>query len=567
MTDIERIIKALENKEPGEIRDYMRDLEKDDPDAAKLINNELLLPLIAKNDKGWVGLQAFYELVMGMKPPAHVINWMMARERAQEQGKRGIMLKAFRGATKSTTFSYLAPLFDLGHNPMSSTLIIRIKDKVAHKLTENMGRVITGPAWKKVFSHVVPHEGDKGTMKRSGGWGAAGYNVRDNRMSASEFDFKKGQETIDPSFLGVGIGSGEIIGKHPTGMLVVDDVHNRDNTESQIELERIKDIFVADVFPTIVPRKTFVSWAYTPWVEHDAYALAEATNQYLEVVTPAFVELEEGETGGIRYDGEFLTLKNAKLTWPEVYNGEQLEIKLLESGEKDFARMYQLDLEKAKGIYLKREWLGEYPAGELLKNFPVVFGVDYASVKDRRPKEQFNYFSVSIGYKLPMGGVVLVDGLRAHLSQAEAEQKLMGLARAWNPRMIGVEDAGTGAEFIKLLRRNTNLPIMPFTTRNRGKAERFETEMAPLFQFNRAYISSHHTPFINLFINAWVSWDRTETTPDDELDSTYYMLRAGADKLMGSYDPVAASLPGLKTSKELGITTIGSGRQPHLGRR
>lgn len=561
--DLNRVIAAVAKKSPEDMRDYYVQLREDDPAAARILRHELLLPVYAREDKGRVGLQAFYELILGKVPPRHVKGWIIQRDIAREEGRRGIMIKAFRGATKSTLQSFIALLFDIGHNPYGSTLLIRIKDEVGHKSTANMAKIISGsPDWKKVFPNVIPHEG--GGIGKSGGWGAKGYEVRLDNMSIAAFDTKKLRDTLDPSFLGVGIKSGEIIGKHPTVNLSVDDIHNRDNTESRTELEATKDRFIADVFPTIVPKKTFVSWSYTPWVEHDAYALAENTMQYNKVVTPAYVELPDHEKG-VSYEGEFLTIKNARITWPEVYPPEELEIKLLESQEKDFARMYLLDLEKAKGIFLKREWINDFPHEDILKTFPVVFGVDYASVKERHAPEDFNYFAVSIGVKLPSGGVVLVDGLRAKLGQAEAEQKLMAMATVWRPKMIGIEDEGSGSEFIKILRRNTNLPIMPFGTRGLGKAHRFEIEMAPLFQFNRAYVSSVHTAFIMLFLSAWISWDRTETTPDDELDSTYYMLRAAADKLMGGYVPAGSELPSLDPPDDRGIATIG--QEPSYGRK
>lgn len=566
-TDLNRILEKMSKKSldaPDEVVEYYKQLHEDDPEAAHVLRREILLPQWAQMDKGRVGLKAFYELLMDKPPPRHVEQWMIEKDIARDEQRRGILLKAFRGSTKTTLKSVIEPLFDLGHNPTSSTLIIRLKDEVGAKNTATMAKIISGsPAWTKVFPNVVPHEG--GGKGKSGGWGAKGYEVRLANMSVAKFDTMKFRETGDPSFLGVGIKSGEIIGKHPTGNLVVDDVHNRDNTESRTELEAIKDRFVADVFPTIIPKKTFVSYAYTPWVEHDAYALAEKTGQYNRVVTPAYEELPD-HVQGVHYEGEFLTIKNARMTWPEVYSPEELEIKLTESGEKDYARMYLLDLERAKGLFLKREWLGEYLAELILSTYPVVMGVDYASVKDKRNPDDFNYFSVSIGVLLPSGGVVLVDGVRKKVGQAEAEVLLMGLAGTWHPRMIGIEDEGSGAEFIKILRRNTNLPIMPFGTRGRGKAVRFETEMAPVFQFGRAHISSAHNPFIELFISAWVSWDRTESTPDDELDSTYYMLRAGADKLMGSYFPNASGLPPLGNAiGSGGVAKIGN--EPTFGRR
>jgi hypothetical protein len=284
----------------------------------------------------------------------------------------------------------------------------------------------------------------------------------------------------DPTLLGLGYKSRAVIGKHPTGVLLIDDIHDENNTRSGRELEMVRQVLAGTILLTVTA-ETWQVVVGTPWVGEDILAYLKATGRYLNVRTPV---LREGEP-----------------VWPERFPLEEIERRRQESGVAEFARMYLLDLAAASGAHLRREWLNRYPFSQIDPDWGVVMGVDYASTADKLRDNRRDYFAVAIGRALPGGaGVVLVDGYRGRVSQGEAELRLKQLSERYpTTEFIGVEALGKGEEFYHLMLRTSHLPIRQVHPGRSSKGERFEKGMAPLFQFRRAWISDVETPFLRAF--------------------------------------------------------------------
>jgi hypothetical protein len=202
-----------------------------------------------------------------------------------------------------------------------------------------------------------------------------------------------------------------------------------------------------------------------------------------------------------------------------------------------------LDLSAAEGVELKKEWLHAYPKEDISETWPVVIGVDYASTADKLRDRRRDYFALAIGRLVPGGGVVLVDGFRGHVSQGEAIEKTRGFAAAYpTTALITVEAVGKGEEFYYLLLHNSRAPLMPAQTGNRSKGDRFQKQMAPLFQMGRAWITDDHSPFLDAFRGEWVQWPNGEH--DDTLDAVYYMTMAATQ--VGGLAPPTEDLIGAK---------------------
>jgi len=213
------------------------------------------------------------------------------------------------------------------------------------------------------------------------------------------------------------------------------------------------------------------------------------------------------------------------------FTPELISLKYKESGAIGFARMYLLDLEAAKGTALKREWISSYPHEDIQHDWPMFMGVDYASTQDKLKHKDRDYFAVVWGRIAPGGFLVIEDGYRGQISQAEAEKKMIGYVSS-NPylKQIGVESIGKGEEFATLLQRAPIfMPILPIPSHKgeaRTKGGRFEKVLAKMFEFGRIKISTKKTPFIEAFLNEWISWDKRQLTNDDTLDAVYMMAKA-----------------------------------------
>jgi hypothetical protein len=462
---------------------------------------------IAGQDDGVAGFSHFYRLVFGRELPRHARDeWLPAIYQAHARGK-GAVIQAFRGAAKTTTLSVAWVAFRIGHKPECSNLVVQAGDKAAHDTSQQIADLIANSqTWRAVFPSVCPDTKQ--------GWGAAGYEVRRTDIDYEEWRARcakvKGK---DPTLLGLGYRSRALIGKHPSGVLLIDDIHDENNTRSAKELAMVRQIMKGTILPTVLP-ETWQVMVGTPWVVNDVLAGLQASGRYLAVRTPV--------------------LRGGEIVWPERFSKQDLDGIRQAVGEKEFARMYLLDLDAASGSHLRRSWLNSYPAEKISPAWPVVMGVDYASTADQLNAGRRDFFAVAIGRALPGGtGVVLVDGFRGKVSQGEAEIQLKRLASLYpTTQIIGVEAVGKGEEFFHLMLRTSRLPLQPVNTGRSSKGERFEKGMAPLFQFRRAWVADVETPFIRSFKDEWVRWPQGEH--DDTLDAVYWMLYVGAPHLIST---------------------------------
>ena len=466
------------------------------------------------------GFKLFYELLYDRPvPPMAYKEWVIPMYQASED-ERGIVIQAFRGSTKTTTVTLAFTAFQIGLHPMDSHLLIMDTDKSALLRGREISRILDeNPAYELLFPEI---EKDK-----EAGWSENGFNVYDSRMAHTEFMREKSKITPDPTLFVSGV-TGSIIGKHPTNMLIFDDIHNEKNTRSDRTLMEIRETVTGSILPTtqipgkVIPFKIFIG---TPWTHNDTMMYLLSTGLYDEAKTPI-----------LRKDKD----DDEVPTWVEGYPMERIEERRIEWGELQFARMGLLDLEAASGIHLKREWLHEFPEEDVQESWETVFGVDYASTADMwesKGKER-DYFTIAVGKVIPGGaGVVLTGGFRGRVSQGEAEKELVSMA-GFEPRLreIGVERDGKGEEFVHLLIRTTPLPInTECYTRGKSKGWRFETQMAPIFQYGRAKISTADNPFLKHFREEWIRFP--QGAYDDTLDAVFWMLFVARGDLMEFHKP------------------------------
>jgi len=265
----------------------------------------------------------------------------------------------------------------------------------------------------------------------------------------------------------------------------------------------------------------------TPWTYNDVLSYVAATGEFGVMKTPVYVDAEEGDAGAVYYEemGQWVTL-----TWPEVFDLEEIEKARKRSGTLEFARMFLLNLDAAKGINLKPEWLHEYPVEDIKNDWPVYVGIDFASTRDKLKDKKRDYFAMAWVRVIPGGGVIVQDGYMEKMSQGEAEQKSKAICESFlTLQGVAIETAGKGELFHNAMLLNTVLPVVGDTGQNKSKGQKFEIEMAPHFEFGRVWISNADTPFLKAFRAQWLLWPNAPH--DDALDAVYYALRLAAPHL------------------------------------
>ncbi len=113
------------------------------------------------------------------------------------------------------------------------------------------------------------------------GWGMHGYHLKRTDLPYHRWrKITAASKGKDPSLLGLGYKSRAVIGKHPTGVLLIDDIHDENNTRSARELEMVRQVFTGTILPTITA-ETWQVVVGTPWVGDDILAYLKATGRYL----------------------------------------------------------------------------------------------------------------------------------------------------------------------------------------------------------------------------------------------------------------------------------------------
>ena len=434
----------------------------------------------------------------------------------------GVILEGFRGATKSTIIFWWV-LYVLGKRPVGSTILVRINDAAAAETGNAMAEVISkSAAWKLVFPNIVPDPDRR--------WSTEGWFIKDASQNYSDWVQKTVSDHLgEPSLLTAGITSGVHIGKHPSNGWYFDDFHDEQNTRSQREMKNIVDTIEKNIIPTWTRPEGHptLAGACTFWSDNDGYHSLLKTGLFKHIKTPIF---ELDKTSDIVYPGINHNNQRIRLTWPEAFPVERI-VEIEKQNPVWFPVMYLCDLGALRGTILKREWLHEYPEEKIGEDWPVYFGVDFASSDDRLTEGKRDYFALAVGKAIPGGGVVLVDGLRGKFPSSDS----MGHIQAFRVKhqsldVVGVEKWGKGETFKDMLLYNTDLPVLPCPlagTPVKSKGQRYQSEggLAPMFVDGRLWVTSKRNEFIDAFVDEWVGWDGTKskTGHDDCLDAVYWM--------------------------------------------
>jgi len=471
-----------------------------------------------------VRFAAFYTLVHNNPCPLHAVEWVRLLFDAKEQDK-GVVIKAFRGSTKSTTFNTFAAWMT-GENPAGCSLIVRGTDVAAKESAEQIADIISqNEAFRAVFQYVVPD-----TEK---GWSQHGYEVKLNNVPYADWR-RRNSDRRDPSVVALPYKSDTILGMHPSNFLGVDDLHNDDNTTSDREFERVIRRLTGTIFPTRRPHNPLTVFVGTPWLTDDVLERVIETGEYLSVVTPVYVRDPEGE---VQFEWEN---EPVRLTWPEWMGEEQIIKEYnqdITPNKVEFARMMLCDLSRSeRGVFRFQT----FPAKEINVSWVANGGCDYASVPDptvRNPNR--SHFALSYVLKNPVTNTIVVyDGILEQCTQEVGEQHIItaqGSFPSWGLTVI--ESDGKGEEFIYTLQRQPGIRLDPRKTGGKRKADRLVLGLGPWLANGRVLISDADTPFLNAlrrFLNLYPNVTRNDPGWD-AADSVYWGLHAYPECLVMEY--------------------------------
>jgi hypothetical protein len=450
---------------------------------------------------------AFYMYITRGRMPRHAKTWVykIYEDKAIDMAS---LIFAFRGSWKTTTISQLFTAYRIGKEPWKANLILQNNDDSAQKTALAISEVIDiNPRWKDIFPNVVPN-------KRKG-WGAMGYWVVDTEMDTNEW-VERTSVSRDPSLLGLGISSGSVIGKHPTGILLVDDIHDEDNTVSDTQRDYIVKVLTDTVFPMKITDvnqeegkrlKTWLIAVGTPWHEMDAYHYMKETGEFGFIDSPLLTPVNEGDEDAVYFDHKKL-VGWYRIMW-DHYDQKSVTAEYNFSGHRGFWRMYLLSLIGASDLGLPFMSFPAEKVKEISENHSLIAcgGVDYASMIEIRGKKvdprNRSLFALAYGYILPTRVFVVTGGIIGHYTQLKAEghvEKVQAMHTHY--RTTGVEMNGKGEEFYAVLSRKPELDLLPYWTGKKEKPERLESELGPWLEMGKIMISDEDSVFLNFLRKA-----------------------------------------------------------------
>ena len=387
--------------------------------------------------------------------------------------KRAKMIQAWRGFGKSTDL-VLFVAWMIGVRPIGSTGIVRINDTKAQLTGDLIAKMIeTHKGWKACFPNVLP---DKGA-----GWSSEkGYNVIDTNVTglpdspgyvegyAKWLQMCLADHPTESSLMAAGIESGNIIGWHPTNGMYFDDLHDEQNTRSQVEMQRVVDILENNIVPTwFTPKgRPILACVCTPWdSERDAYHSMLMTGLFDLVKIP----IMEDDSQGVLFEP---LNKRVRLAWADVetFNLEGC-IAIYNASREKFFRMYLLDDTAAKELsYVYRT----FPAVDIkYLEWVLTIGVDpTASVTGISKGKGKSHYAFACVYETPYSSLVIGGGYCKKVSSDVGETALSNMARLYpNLKAVSIESNSVGAA--GSAKRALDAVTAGFVARNKGLVTHF----------------------------------------------------------------------------------------------
>ena len=538
--DILQLLSKIANTErtPEELDALVKQLASTLPASFISEERKNLLATDARSDTP-EGYKAFYELIHGFTPPRHVANEIELVHKSHKEGV-GTVVFAARGFWKSVSLSVTFTAWRVGLEPGKTNVVVSANDDSAEKVTKAIAAIIEyHPEWKRVFPNVVPD---------TGRWSVEGFSVIDTGMSRDDWA-KKQSGVIDPTIIGGGYKSSRLIGKHPSGCLVIDDIHDRDNASSEKERKAVVEILVKTILKTVIKKNdkmdTWLIAVGTPWANDDAYYTMKNTGQYNFISIPAMVAAKESDEGAVYCDGKnrdgviFEDIVGWwKLNFPE-YFGINSVIKERADGKASFWQMIMLDLATSSTGRLKYY---EFPESHVNLDWVMIGGADPTNVFSENVENKGSFFALAYVAKNPLGGAIIVDGVLERCSQLQAENYILAAQSRFSGwQFTAVGNIAGGAGFIQTLQRNAMIRVVASGLKGisdakiRSKKDRWINDAARWFEDGTVKISSADTPFLNALrrlFDKFYDLDPKHDYSFDAGDAVYHALKNMPDVLI-----------------------------------
>lgn len=318
------------------------------------------------------------------------------------------------GSAKSTYASVLFPPWILAQNPKLT--IIAASHTV--ELAERFGR--------RVRNLISEH----GRI--------LGYNLAPDSQAAGRWDTAQGGE-----YFAAGV-RGPITGRRADLALIDDPVKSREEADSEIIRERVKDWYVNDLYTRLKPGGRVVL-IQTRWHEDDLGGwlldFAKQGGDKWEVLSlPAIAEVNDP-----------LHRKVGQPLWPEWQNGEALGRIRGAVGPRTWSALYQQRPQPDEGTFFQRDWFQRFKPDQAPAKLHIYGSSDYAVTEDGGDYTVHRIWGVD-----PAGDLWQLDGWRGQATADVWIERQIDLIAEYKP-FAWFGEAGVIIKAVEpMLRRRMN---------------------------------------------------------------------------------------------------------------
>jgi predicted phage terminase large subunit-like protein len=322
----------------------------------KTIDPESMLAAMAQASRQ--SLAAFGAFVLGHPPADHHKQWIQA---ASNPDIKRLLIIAPPSSAKTTWISLALVAWHIGNNPLSTNYIGSISDAQASDRSRAVAQMIeSDPRYHLVFPNIRPDKDN---------WRAGDYTVLNTDYSVAEWRSQRlryGQPK-DVTLFSSGVQSRGVIGRRLTGMVVLDDPHDDENSRTQLQRDRVWDWFRLTLLTRLYGPEAVVRVIMTRWNSDDMAGRIIESGGWTVMHTPAVIEEPPESESFYSY-------------WPDIWPMGKLEAIKKEIGSVLFRASYQGDPRGLSGEVFQIEHIRRgYPEGfSINKLRKVVVTVDLA---------------------------------------------------------------------------------------------------------------------------------------------------------------------------------------------
>ncbi len=433
-----------------------------------------------------------------------------------ELGTLRILLVAPRESWKSTIVTVGFTAWYIGNHPEETNMIASVSDTQSTRFAGLVGQCIQyNPRWAEVFPEIVPDENK--------GWSPSLGNLFVKRK---DMDYSAWAERVglrkDPTLFTAGLKGRGSTGARVSGLAVLDDPHDAENSYTDYARERVKR-WCKSTLLNLVTERALVVVILTRWHYDDlASELMEQRNSDGSPIWH-IINLKALQDDGTSY-------------WPEMWSLERLDAKQAEVGSLIFSCQYQNDPSGLRGRILKDDWLISYPHKDIDETWPCYYGIDFAVTEEeiglsKSGARDPDYTSITRIRRSPKDGLILDAIYRVRQEFAQALRWVERHQQRDRPVRTKGDVRNVGKGYISMLQAH-GLKIQPHIS-NKRQEVRFQL-MSAHFETGTVKVSDEVTPGLLAFRQEWVGFP--SATHDDTLASTdACLVAAGLQAIQGGY--------------------------------